>query len=1072
MRFGLLGPLEVWTVDGRPVRVPELKVRALLADLLVHERRPLSVDRLIDDLWGEAVPGKPNAALRAKVSQLRRALEEAEPGGRDLVVFGSSGYLIRVEPDSLDTARFQRLVARAHAAGDARTRASLLSEALALWRGSALSDFADEEFARPTISRLEEQRLTALEAQAEARLELGEHSLLAGELTDLVNLHPLRERLRAAQMRALYRSGRQAEALESYQDLCGRLREDQGLDPGADLVALFQSILQQDPELAAVPAPGSRSNLPTPVSELIGRSQAVSSAVSLVRTSRLVTLTGPGGVGKTRLVVEVAAQLADSFPDGIWIVELAGRSPADSAAPDAVAEAVAEVMGLRDDALVRSAVTGGATDVLGRLAGALGGGRILLILDNCEHVVDGVAELAGLLLRAAPELRLLTTSQEALGVPGEQLWPVPPLDLPDSSTDPAVLLRSGAVQLFVRRASAAAPGFTLDRGNAAAVASICRRLDGIPLALELAATRVRALGVRELASRLDDRFQVLSAGTRGVPERQRTLRAMIDWSWKLLSDPERTVLRRLSVHVDGCALEAAEAVCSGDGVAPGEVLGLLAHLVDRSLVTVTDDEPPRYRLLESVAAYCAERLTEAGETDRLRDLHARFYTELAERGDPHLRGPAQREWLRRLDDETANLREALETVVRRGDAHLALRLVSAASWYWYLRGRLREGLRSMGAALTADGPAPAALRAKVTVWEAGFTLIARVTPADLVTDMVGRCEEIGDPGERARAQWFLATALFNRVEEHVGRELADRAMSAFRTLGDQWGAAAVLSLRTWHALMRADLAAVERDGERSLRAFREQGDPWGQVQATSPLATLAEVTGDYERAARLHREALRVAEDLGLWSEVSWHLSGLGRVAMLTGAHARSREFHERAMRIAAGRSDTFGEKYAELGLGLGARREGRLDEAEKHLRGVLDWLRSAEVDGAALVVAELGYVAELRGDARTAHLLQLRSFTAARDSRAPRESALALEGLAGAQALAGHAREAARLLGAAETLRNGVGAPLPPLERNDVDRATAAIRTELTDADLAAERAQGAAADPKALVESLTPPS
>ncbi|WP_343950887.1 AfsR/SARP family transcriptional regulator, partial [Nonomuraea longicatena] len=338
MRFGMLGPLTVWAADGRAVRVPELKVRALLADLLLHEGRPVPVERLIGDLWGEDPPGKPSGALRAKVSQLRRALEEAGPGGRDLVVFSPSGYQLRVEPDALDAIRFRRLVARAHTAGEARSRAALLSEALALWRGSALSDFAAEPFARPAIARLEEQRLAALEEQAEARLELGDHSLLVGELTDLVALHPLRERLRAAQMRALYRSGRQSEALRSYQDLRARLREEQGLDPGSALAALFQAILAQDPALEAVPegAPRHRSNLAAPVSELVGRSQAVGSVLALLRTGRLVTLTGPGGVGKTRLATEVAGRLADFYPDGLWVVELAGRSRPPAVDPPSI----------------------------------------------------------------------------------------------------------------------------------------------------------------------------------------------------------------------------------------------------------------------------------------------------------------------------------------------------------------------------------------------------------------------------------------------------------------------------------------------------------------------------------------------------------------------------------------------------------------------------------------------------------------------------------------------------------------------------------------------------------------
>ncbi|MFC9972509.1 BTAD domain-containing putative transcriptional regulator [Spirillospora sp. NPDC127200] len=691
MRFGVLGPLEVRTGDDRLVRIPELKVRALLAVLLAHEGRPVSADRLVEDLWGDGPPAKPGGALRVKAAQLRRALEDAEPGGRELVRSLSSGYLLAADADQVDARRFRDLTARARAAGDDRSRASLLTDALALWRGPAFADFAAEPFAQGPVGRLEEQRLAAMEDLAEARLALGEHNAMVGELDDLAAEHPLRERLQALLMRALYRAGRQHDALAVYRRLRERLRDDLGLDPGPEAAALHQAILEQDPALrgpaAAVPL---RTRLPVPVTELVGRAREVAELRDLLVRARLVTLTGPGGVGKTRLALEAAARSAEAFPDGIVLAELAAL-PHDTDSPDAVAEVVAEAAGVRDGL--------GQAGAAGRLAAALTGRRALLVLDNCERVIEPAAKLADLLLTAGAGPHLLATGQEPLGIAGERVRPVPPLEPPPPEA--AGPYRVGdlegvaSVRLFALRAAEADPGFRLDAGNAEAVATLCRRLDGVPLALELAAARVRAFGVHQLAARLDDRFDVLASGRRAAPARQRTLRAVMDWSWEPLSAPERALLRRLAVHVGGCTLEAAEQTCAGGEVRRGDVADLLARLVDRSLV-VRVDEPsrPRYRLLESVAAYCLERLDEAGESDLARRRHVRYYTLLAECAEAHKDGVARRHWLARLEAEHANLAAALEEVGRRGDARSAVRMAGALAWY-----RLRYG----GAEATAAG---------------------------------------------------------------------------------------------------------------------------------------------------------------------------------------------------------------------------------------------------------------------------------------------------------------------------------------------------------------------------------
>ncbi|MFG3408267.1 BTAD domain-containing putative transcriptional regulator [Streptomyces sp. NPDC048142] len=1024
MYFSVLGPLTVRTAAGHTVDVPEAKVRALLAALLVHAGQPVSADRLVDDLWGERLPGNPAGALQTKVSRLRRALARVEPGAETLVESRPPGYLLRIGPEDVDSRRFTDLTAIAYGTQDARIRADLLTEALELWTGEAFAGLGDLEFLRTAAERLAEQRLTALEALAEARLELGQHHMLIGELGELAVRHPLRERLRAAQLRALYRAGRQSEALSVYDALRKQLAEELGVDPSPELAALRQGILEHDAALQPPPASPKRryGDLAAPLTGLIGRREALPALGELLTVHRLVTLTGPGGVGKTRLAEEAAGRAAGAYPDGVRMVELAGSTE--------VAEQLSAALGIREEG------------ALG-LEDALRSRRLLLLLDNCEHVIDSAADVVRRILAAAPGLSVLATSREPLGLAAEVVWNVPPLPQAD------------AEELFAARAAAAAPGFAVTEDNAEAVATICRRLDRIPLALELAATRVRALGVHELCARLDDRFRLLAGGRRGVSPRQRTLRAMIDWSWELLGDDERILLRRLAVFADGCTLEAAEAVCGGTGQ---DVLDPLIRLVDRSLVTVTDGR--RYRLPESIAAYAHERLTETGESGALEQRHQAYYNELAEQAAAGLHGPEQQSRLTRLDHESANLRTALERAVLRKDAPGALRMALASTWYWFLRGRLNEARRSLREALHISGHTDTALRSRAAVWYAGFTLLAGegqdtvVRPPDVAVD-----SEAGG----ARAMWFLGYASLSAGEDLARSEtLVGRALTGFRTAGDLWGIAAAQSTRATQALLRGDLAAVRHSAEDGHALFTELGDRWGQLQTAYPLAALAAITGDYTRAARLHQDGLHLAEELGFWTEAADRLTGLGRVALLTGDFPQATELHRKAMTLAAEHGYAAGEIHAEIGLALTARREGDFDRAERHLRNTLTWHREVDFGpGPALLLAELGFLAEQRGDVSAALSLHRQGLSVARDSGDPRAVALAHEGLAGAYALADRPVQAARLLGTASRARESSGAALPEAERGDVDRITAKTLAALGTERFAAEFSAGIDDDP-----------
>ncbi|MFG1942251.1 BTAD domain-containing putative transcriptional regulator [Nonomuraea sp. NPDC048826] len=1033
MRFGVLGPLAVWTDAGEPVTVPGLKVRALLADLLVHEGRAVSADRLVEDMWGDDHPGNPVGALQVRVSQLRKALEDAEPGGKNLVVSTAPGY--RLAAADVDAARFAGLLARAEATDDPRTRAALLAEALDLWRGPAYADFADEEFTRSAVVRLEEQRLTALELRAEARLELGEHGLLVGELGDLVARHPLRERLRAAHLRALYRAGRQSEALAGYAELRERLAEELGLDPSPDLAALHQAILNQDPALNG-PAERPATNLPASLSKLIGRSEALAEVRALVGEERLVTLTGTGGVGKTRLALEVATELTADFPDGAWLVELAPLDRRTVALPEAVMAA----LGIRQD---------DAASPADRLADALRGRRMLLVLDNCEHVVEQVAELTARLLRAAPGLRVLATSREPLAVDGETLWAVPPLGLPDS-TDLEVMAESDAVRLFVARAAASARGFVLDAGNAQAVAQLCRRLDGIPLALELAATRVRALGVQGVVERLDDRFRLLASGQRGAPARQQTLMAVIDWSWALLSEQERTVLRRLAVHVDGCTLEAAEAVSPDE-----DVLDMLARLVDRSLVVVVEGAAGvRYRLLESVAEYSLARLADAGETEWVRAAHARCYLALAEQAEPHLYGHGQRAWLQRLDQESANLRAALGTAVEHGATDVALRLVNALAWYWFLRGRLAEARRSLETALSGASDSEAAARA--AGWLTGFTMLLGEE-----VDHEPVFARIQDPAARARAMLFAGLVV---LDLPTSEELVSRALEACRAAGDRWGVAAALSRQARSAFARSEQETLKKVGEESARIFRELGDRWGVLQATEWLAALAQSVADDARAKELFAEGLGMAEELGLWPEVARRTAWLGWLAMYEGDHVRAMELCGRAMRLAISHGYREGRMMSEMGFAFAAHRAGELDLAEKHLLNLLDGVPRGPGAEPALhlpsTLSTLGLVTEQRGDWATALEMHREAYDACRKLGDPRTTAFTVEGMAGALAAGGSHAAAARLLGLAAAARDRHQTPPVLSEQEDLARISAACRKALGEREFTAAYEEGTKLD------------
>ncbi|MCT9932853.1 AAA family ATPase [Planotetraspora sp. A-T 1434] len=1086
MRFGILGPTEARLGDERPnadpgsgpgagpdegaVAVGGPGLRALLALLLLGAGRVVSGERLIGGLYGADPPANAVNALQAQVSRLRRHLG-------DLVEGHPAGYRLAVDPDDVDAFRFERLAAegrRALSSGNHRAAAASLRQALDLWRGPALADVLDAPFAAAQATRLEELRLTAAEDLAEARLALGEHGHhvghgyhvghghhgghgyhvghghhgghgdLVAELRDRAAAHPLRERTLGQLMRALYAAGRQAEALTAFEDARRRLADELGADPSAELAAIHLAVLRSDPSLS--PGPAVRHSLPAHLTTLVGRAEDLERIGALLGEARLVTLTGPGGTGKTRLATEAAGR----EPGTVCFVELAPLGDGTD-----VPQAVLAALGLRETGLLATpapARSGPAPDPVARLVAALGDRPALLVLDNCEHVVEAAARLADRLLSACPALRVLATSREALGITGERLYPVPPLDLPPPGTPSAEALAYPAVRLFAERASAVRPDV---EPGAEDIARICRALDGLPLAIELAAARMRSLTAAELAARLTDRFSLLSRGSRTAQPRHRTLRAVVEWSWDLLDETERALARRLTVFAGGATLEAAERVC---GVPDTD--GVLASLVEKSLVeAVVDAVGDRYRMLETIRAFCAERLAEAGEEERLHRAHLAYYLDLAETADPHLRGPEQLEWLRRLDAERDNLHAALhraaddsdddaaQDVVRAAGAEDGLRLLSASAGYWLLRGLRSEaaGLaRELLARTGTEPPAGLAEEHALCVFTAVSGGAASGLGPGLESSLSTAIRVADGLREPPRQPYLLVlrAVVGGPPDRGAFQELESRAGVLD---GDPWLNGLTDFGRGYLLLFDGRLAEADRQITASVEALRAVGDRWALTMALSAMADLADLQGDYARVEAHTNEALQLAERLGATVDVAETLCRRARGRARTGDEGGARADYERTAELArqAGAPELLGA--AHLGLGEMARLRGDLREARSLYEAALaectaDWFAAEETR--AQVYLALGWTAEAEGNAAEALAWHRRALTTGLGDRDVSVTARVAEGLAGVALLEGDAERAALLLGVGAALRG-----TSPMGDADLARVGARCRARIGDA-------------------------
>ncbi|WP_307663855.1 BTAD domain-containing putative transcriptional regulator [Streptomyces sp. V1I1] len=1122
MHYRVLGTTQALHDDGTPVALGGARLRALLAVLALRPGRTVPVGVLVDEVWAGDPPADAVGAVQALVGRLRRALGHAAVASAD-----GGGYRLCADGDDVDLYRFDRRAgegARALEQGDAVKAAALLDDALALWQGPVLADLPDRT---AEAARWEARRLDARRARLAAALALGRAEEALPGLAALCEEHPMDERLQVLRLRALRDAGRTAEALAAYEEVRAALADRLGADPGRELRALHAELLSPTPpvlnlpqtssggtptglssagraETQASPAIEARGpkrspgdvpgNLRARLTSFVGRDADIHAIHDDLRRARLVTLLGPGGAGKTRLSQEAAERAVDGagerenpWPDGVWLAELA---PVDD--PETVPEAVLTALGARETVLrgagaeeLRAAERHG-DDPLVRLAEHCLRRRMLLLLDNCEHVVGAAATLAERLLESCPGVTVLATSREPLGVPGELVRPVDPLP------DPM------ALKLLADRGAAARPGFRIDADEATAAASaeICHRLDGLPLAIELAAARLRMLGPRQIADRLDDRFRLLTSGSRTVLPRQQTLRAVVDWSWDLLDDAERAVLRRLSVFAGGCDLPAAEAVCADAGEDRGslDVADALGSLIDKSLVVAapTPDGQMRYRLLETVGEYAAERLDEAAERTAVEWQHLLHYRELARTTDPLLRGPGQRAAIDLLQLEYENLRTALRRAVAARDEQEALRLVLSLVWYWQMKD-LRTEARQWATAAGELGPDPFAspVEPAPPVFER-FTDAPRPMSPELLQearrgaalirmvfmdyDIEGwtspenmerlrRITQVYRPGLPQTCQppgsfWFFAVVITGDTQQL--KEVLNETVDACRAYGYEWELAASLQARANVLANRSEWAGdAAADADEALEVFTRLGDAWGAAEALSARGEARERRGEYLLAAEDFTAAIEYAEQIGAQAQTAVLRSRLGGNLMETGEGERG----EALVREVLATGTSVGHEstaIARLLLAVWLGRTGRSQEARAEIGLLLEQFRyNAFAIFEGMVFGCLAWLDVLDGQYELSLDRVRTALVKAQDPLtrmvAPQTPSVHLVTAAGALARGRPERapDAARLLGASDAL-------LPPghfatrHERENRASSEAAVRAVLGEAAYEAAYAEG----------------
>ncbi|MGW1911886.1 BTAD domain-containing putative transcriptional regulator [Streptomyces sp. NPDC002076] len=1093
MRYRILGVAQAADEQGTLVPIGGPRLRTLLTALALRPARTTTPETLIDEIWAGDHPSDAPAALQALVGRLRRTL------GRHTIASTPGGYRLEATEDDVDLYVFERLVdagTKALATGDPATAHRTLTDALALWHGPALADLPD----RTAATRPEALRLAATRARAAAALDLGRAPDVVPELTELTTAHPLDEPLHALLIRALRDTGRPAAALAAYESARRTLADTLGTDPGRELQALHASLLRQqepqsrpqpskspNPPMPPTPAqpPERTGNLRPRLTSFVGREPELEAIRSDLHRDRLVTLTGPGGSGKTRLAEEAAAGLPQA-----WLVELA---PLDH--PEAVPGAVVSALGLRETVLLTNELAPPQADPVALLIEYCAPRSQLLILDNCEHVIGAAAALAETLLTHCPGLTVLATSREPLGVPGESVRPVEPL-VPEQ-----------AHRLFAERAKAVRPDAEAVLADTGAVAEICCRLDGLPLAIELAAARLRLLTPRQIADRLDDRFRLLTSGSRTVLPRQQTLRAVVDWSWDLLDERERTVLREVSVFAGGWDLAAAEAVCTGPAA------DLIGALVDKSLVVAAPSGPDgsggmRYRMLETIHEYATERATEVpGLRAAAERRHRAWVRALVEEAEPRLRSGDQLPWISRLETELDNIRAALDRSVRAGDEPEAAAIVLAICWFWWLRNHRQEAIawvrlvlrlgvvldtlaspatpEPLGAApdlmsltesadpvggflAVPDGEAGHPLRElRMDVRMLDLFLTSESSTEHLAADprapeyiaRVRAAYEHGGP-QAARLPGIVwpMTAYYLGGPADIGPDMA-AAVANCRAYGGDWEIGVSLMFRT-HVIVDSpgNLRGVDEDLAELRTLSRRVGDRWMRAQVCSAAGEAAMARGRFAEARGEYEEALRLAYEVGAYAESPFLLARLAEISYRSGDPKTALA----ALEEAGAAADRYAVSEARAFVLLLLAHIALYDGQPARARELYEETRATARGGtpppqfeAALRSVEALLAADESGPAHGLPLITEALRVAVAQRCAESITAGLVDIAAGLRARCGDLAGAVRLFAAADHWRDGN--PRPEPECSEAARVQAEARAALPPERYAAERARGA---------------
>jgi predicted ATPase/DNA-binding SARP family transcriptional activator len=896
LEISVLGPVEVRR-DGRLLPVPGGKTSELLVRLALDAGVSVRADKLVDDLWAGAVTRR--NTLQSKVARLRRAL-----GDPAAVVGGDGGYRLAVEPGDVDALRVLRDAAGASQrldAGDDRGAAELSAGALRRYRGDVLPTSGD--WAAPQRARLEEARGTLVETRLSAQLRLGDAAI--GDLEAAVASHPYRERLWELLIAGLYGAGRQADALAAYQRIRSRLADELGLEPGPRLKELERQVLDHDLALGGLDRHAPAGNLPALAVELVGRDAEVAALSELLRSRRLVEVVGPGGIGKTALAIATGRELSDAGGT-VWLARLETARTADD---------------VLDTVIAALNVTGGEAALLERLRRT----RALLILDNCEHVVHAAATLAERLLGAAPGLRVLCTSQVALEVDGEAVLELAPLALSD------------AVELFTRRAAR--------RGELDDVHELCRSLDGLPLAIELAAARTRTLSIEEIARRLDDRFSVLSDPASRKPERRRALKATIRWSYELLFPDDQRGLWAMATFAGGAPLAAVESVLEALAVPPSAAIDVVGRLASRSLVIVDDGgaPAPRYRLLDSIRAFAVEAMADAGLTDRGRGAHAAWFAAAAASSTAGVRSAGQAEHLAFARTERANLDAALAWSAAHEPLR-ALEIVNGFGWAWIVLGDSRGAQRILAALDAAGDAAPARDRAGallLAAWIEAST--GDLEPARRHVAAAGElADALDDADLQARCAYHLAYVVSHHGDWERAMELTARSRELYDGLDRPWDQAANALFASRAAISAGDRVRALEAHDQVERWLRVVDDPWLHVRRDAMLGELARIEGRFDDAVHHIGRAAATSERLGFLQTEAYQLTSLGRAQCQAGDHATGATTLERGIGKAEATGDPRLAALARVHLGRVLRALGRTADARAALEAAAAWHRDA----------------------------------------------------------------------------------------------------------------------------------